>query len=148
MTVEIAAGTADASAVAMGTTVATSPRGAGAAAHGASATNVLADGGHDHHRGARLSACPADRVHGLHLHSRFSRRPHGQRVTRGTGRSCSNPIGASPRGQTYVPVLINQNHLGYSLVSPYLQGLEFSFCSIVRVIFRLENYFFLCTSCL
>ena len=105
--VEIAAGTA----VAMRTTFATSPRVAGAAAHGASAADVLADGGHDHRRGARLSACPAELVHGLHLQSQFGRRPHGQQLTRGTGRSYSNPIGASPLGPAHVPVLINRNHL-------------------------------------
>ena len=85
VTMEMAAGTAAAAVVAMRTTVATSPRLAGAAAHGASAAVVLADGGHDHRRGARLSACPADLVHGIHLQSRFGRRPHGQRLTRGTG---------------------------------------------------------------
>ena len=74
VTAGIAAGTA---AVAMRTTVATSPRVAGAAAHGASAADVIVDGGHDHRRGARLSACPADLVHGFHLQSRFGRRPHG-----------------------------------------------------------------------
>ena len=111
VTVEIAAGTAAAAAVAMRTTVATPPRVAGAAAHGASAADVLADGGHDHRRGARLSACPADLVHELHLQSRFGRRPHGQRLTRGTGRSCLNPIGVSPRGPAHVPVLIYRNHL-------------------------------------
>ena len=79
---------AAAAAAAMRSTVATSPRVAGAAAHGASAADVLADGGHDHRRGARLSACPAGLVHGLHLQSRFGRRSHGQRLTRGTGRSC------------------------------------------------------------
>ena len=113
VTVEIAAGTAAAAAVyvSMRTTDATSLRVAGAAAHGVSAADVLADGGHDHRRGARLSACPADFVHRLHLQSRFGRRPHGQRLTRGTGRSCSNPIRASPRGPAHVPVLINRNHL-------------------------------------
>ena len=77
VTAEIAAGTAGAAAAAMRTTIATSPRVAGVAAHGASAADVLADGGHDHRRGPRLSACPADLVHGLHLQSRFGRRPHG-----------------------------------------------------------------------
>ena len=107
VTVEIATGTAAAAAAAMRTTVATSPRVAGAAAHGASAADVLADGGHDHRLGAPLSACLAELVHGRHLQSRFGRRPHGQRLTRGTGRSCSNPIGVSPRGPAHVPVLIN-----------------------------------------
>ena len=65
ITAEIAAGTA--AAAAMRATVARSPRVAGAAAHGASAADVLADGGLDHRRGARLSACPADLVHELHL---------------------------------------------------------------------------------
>ena len=87
VTAEIAAGTAAAAAAAMRTTVATSPRVAGAAAHGASPADVLVDGDHDHRRGARLSACPVDLVHGLRLQSRFGRRPHGQRLTRGTGRS-------------------------------------------------------------
>ena len=63
-TAEVAAGTA---AAAMRATVATSPRVAGAAAQGSSTADVLADCGHDHRRGARLSACPADLVHGLHL---------------------------------------------------------------------------------
>ena len=114
VTVEMAAGTAAAAAAAaaaMRTTVAISPRVAGATAHGASAADVLADGGHDHRRGARLSAYPADLVHGLHLQSRFGHRPHGQRLTRGTGRSFSNPIGVSPRGPAHVPLLIDRNHL-------------------------------------
>ena len=116
--VKIAAGTAAVAvaAVAMRTTVATSPRVAGAAAHGAaahgaSAVDVLADGGPDHRRGARLSACPAGLVHGLHLQSRFGRRPHGKRLTRGTGRSRSNLIEAFPRGPAHVPVLIDRNRL-------------------------------------
>ena len=109
VSVKIAAGTAAAAvaAVAMRTTVATSPRVAGAAAHGASVADVLADGGPDHRRGARLTACLAGLCHGLHLQSRFGRRPHGQRLTRGTGRSCSNLIEASRRGRAHVPVLIN-----------------------------------------
>ena len=113
VTAEIAAGTAAAAAAAaaMRTTVATSPRVAGAAAHGASAADVLDDDGHDHRRGARLSACPADLVHGIHLQSRFCRRPHGQRLTRGTGRSCSNATGTSPREPAHVPVLTNRNYL-------------------------------------
>ena len=106
--VKIAAGTA-AAAVAMRTTVATSSRVAGAAAHGASVADVLADGGHDNPRGAHLTACPAGLCHGFHLQSRFGRRPHGQRLTRGTGRSCSNLIEASRRGPTHFPVLINRN---------------------------------------
>ena len=69
VTAEIAAGTAAAAAAAMRATVATSPRVAGAAAQSASAADVLADCGHAHRRGARLSACPADLVHGLHLQS-------------------------------------------------------------------------------
>ena len=111
--VKIAAGTAAAAvaAVAMRTTVATSPRVAGAAAHGASVADVLADGVPDHRRGARLTACPAGLVHGLHLQSRFGRRPHGQRLTRGTGRSRSNLIEAFPHGPVHVPVLINRNLL-------------------------------------
>ena len=104
VTVKIAAGTAPAAA-AMRTTVATSPRVAGTTAHGASTADVLVDGGHDHRRGARLSACPADLVHGLHLQSRFGRRSHGQRLARGTGRSCSNPTGVSSREPAHVPVL-------------------------------------------
>ena len=48
--VKIAAGTAAAAAVAMCTTVATSLQVAGAAAHGASAADVLADGGPDYRR--------------------------------------------------------------------------------------------------
>ena len=109
--VKIAAGTAAAAAVVMRTTVVTSLRVAGAAAHGASAADVLADGGPDHRRGARQSACPAGLVHELHLQSRFGRRPHGQRLTRGTGRSRSNLIEASPRGPAHVTVLIIRSHL-------------------------------------
>ena len=103
--VKIAAGTAGAAAVAMRTTVATPPRVDGAAVHGASAADVLADDGPDHRRGARLRACPTDLVHGLHLQSRLDRRPHGQRLTRGTGRSRSNLIEAFSRGPALVPVL-------------------------------------------
>ena len=109
VTVEMVAGTAAAAAVTMRTTVATSPRVASAAAHGASASDVLVGGGPDHRRGARLRACTADLVHGLHLQSRFGRRPHGQRLTRGTGRSRSNLIEAFPHGPAHVPVLINRN---------------------------------------
>ena len=114
---KIAAGTAAAAvaAVAMRTTVATSPRVAGAAAHGASAANVLTGGGHDYRHGARLSACPAGLVHGLHLQSRFGRRPHWQRLMRGTGRSSSNLIEAFPRRPAHVPVLIDRNHLSPGL---------------------------------
>ena len=101
--VGITAGTA-AAAAAMRTAVATSPRVTGAAAHGASAADVLVDGSPDHRRGARLRACPADLVHGLHLPSRFGHRPHRQRLTRGTGRSRSNLIEAFPRGPALVPV--------------------------------------------
>ena len=104
--VKIAAGTA-AAAVAMRSTVATSPRVAGAAAHGASVADVLADGGPYHRRGVRLTVCPGGLCHGLHLQSRLGRRPHGQRLTRGTRRSCSNLIEASRRGPAHVPVLIN-----------------------------------------
>ena len=105
--VKITAGTTAAvvAAVAMRTTVATSPRVAGAAAHGASVAGVFADGVPDHRRGVRLTACPAGLVHELHLQSRFGRRPHGQRLTRGTGRSCSNLIGVSRHGPALVPVL-------------------------------------------
>ena len=106
--VKIAAGTA-AAAVAMRTTVATSPRVAGAAAHRASVADVLADGGPDHRRGARLTACPAGPCHGFHLRSRFGRCPHGQRLTRGTGRSCSILIEASRHKPAHVPVLLDQN---------------------------------------
>ena len=66
---KIAAGTAAAVAVVMRTTVATSPRVAGAvAAHGASVADVLAGGGPDHRRGARLTTCPAGLCHGFHLY--------------------------------------------------------------------------------
>ena len=110
VTAEIAAGSAAATAAAMRATVATSPRVAGAAAHGASAADVLADGGHDHRRGARLSACPADLIHGLHLQSRFGRCPHGRRLTRGTGRFF-DPTGTSQCESAHVPVLSIRNHL-------------------------------------
>ena len=65
-----AAGTtaaAAAAAAAMRAVVGTSPRVAGAAAHGASVAHVPADGGHDHRRGAHLSSCSADLVQGLYL---------------------------------------------------------------------------------
>ena len=98
VTAEIAAGAAGA-ATAMRVTVVASPRVAGAAARGASAADVLAaDCGHDHRHGARLSAYLAGLVHGLHLQSRFGRRPHGQRLTRETERSSSFvPTETSPR---------------------------------------------------
>ena len=111
VTAGIAAGAAGAGAAAMRATVTTSPRVAGAVSQGASAADVPADCGHDHRRGARLSACPADLVHGLHLQSRFGRRPHGRRLSRGTGRSCSDPTGTSPREPAHVPVLSIRNHL-------------------------------------
>ena len=95
----------------MRATVATSPRVAGAAAQGASAADVLADCGHDHPRGARLSACLADLVHGLHLQSRFGRRSHVRRLTRGTGRSFADSTGTSPREPAHVPGLSIRNHL-------------------------------------
>ena len=72
VTAEIAAAAA---APSMRTTVVTSRHVAGAAAQGASAVDAPADCGHDRRRGARLSVCPADLVHGLHLQSRFGRRP-------------------------------------------------------------------------
>ena len=76
--VKMAAGTAAAAAaaVAMRTTVVTSPRVAGAAAAvaGASVADVLADGGPQHRRGARLTACPFFLCHGFHLRSRLPRR--------------------------------------------------------------------------
>ena len=85
VTTKIAAGAGAGAAAAMRAIVAASPQAAGAAARGASAADVLAaDCGHDHHRGA----CLAGLVHGLHLQSRFGRRPHGQRLMRGT----SQPI--------------------------------------------------------
>ena len=37
--------------------------------------------------------------------------------------------------------------LGDNLVSPHLQGLDFSFCSIMRVIFRFDRYLFWRTPC-
>ena len=105
--VKMAAGAA-AAAVAMRTTVVTLPRVAGAAA-GASVAGVLVDGGPDHRRGARLTACPSGLCHGFHLRSRFDRCPHGQQLTRGTGRSGSILIEAFRRGPAHVPVLLDQN---------------------------------------
>ena len=104
--------TADAAAPAVATVMASS-RVAGAAARGASAADVLGtDCGHDHHRDARLSACLASLVHGLHLQSRFCRRPHGRRLTRGTGRSFSFvPTETSPREPAHFPGLITRSHL-------------------------------------
>ena len=64
--VKIAAGTA-AAAVTMRTTVAILSRVAGAAAHGASVADVLADGGPDYRRGTRLTTCSSDLCHGFHL---------------------------------------------------------------------------------
>ena len=127
VTVEMAAGTAAAAAVAMRTTAATSPRVAGAASHGASAADVLAHGGHGHRRGARLSAFPAHLVHGLYLQSRFGRRPHGQRLTRGTGRSCWNLIKDFPRGPAHVPVLIDRNPLSSQAWTSRSENVESSF---------------------
>ena len=108
--VKMAVGTA-AAAVAMRTIVVTSPRVAGAAAAvaGASVADALADGGPHHRRGARLTACPFCLCHGFHLQSRFGRCPHGRRLTRGTGRSCSILLEASRRGPAHVPVLRDQN---------------------------------------
>ena len=112
VTAEIAAAAgAGADAAAMRATVVTSPRVAGAAAQGASAADVLADCGHDNRRGARLSACLSDLVHGLHLQSRFGRRPHGRRLTLGTGRSFSVPTRTSPREPAHFPDLSTRNHL-------------------------------------
>ena len=194
VTAENAASTAAAATAAMRATVATSPRVAGAAAHGTSAADVLADGGHDHRCDALLSACPADLIHGLHLQSRFGRHPHGRRLTRGTGAPAlirpeflhaSQPLfrffqieitfhriharlvretwGKAfqyysldfPCGRYYImPLKVYENDfyarkiIGHRLVRPYIQGLEFSFCSIVRIIFRLVRYFFTCTPCL
>ena len=113
VTTEIAAAATAAAAAAMRTTVVASPRVAGAVSRGASAANALAaDCGHDHRRGARLSACLAGLVLGLHLQSRFGRRPHGQRLTRGTGRSFSFvPTETSPRESAYFPGLSIRNHL-------------------------------------
>ena len=98
VTVKIAAAAA-AAAAAMRATVVASPRVAGAVARGASAADVLAaDCGHNYRLGARLSACLAGLVHGLHLQSRFGRRPRGERLTRGTRRSFSFvPTETSPR---------------------------------------------------
>ena len=101
-----------AAAAAMRATIVTSPPVVGAAAQGASAADVLADCSHDHRRGARLSACLADLVHGLHLQSRFGRRPHGRRLTRGTGRFFSSvPTGTSPREPAHFPVISTQIRL-------------------------------------
>ena len=63
-------------AAAMRETVVTSPRVAGAAAQGEPAADALAaDYGHDHRCDARLSACLAGLVHGLHLQSRVGLPP-------------------------------------------------------------------------
>ena len=104
---------AAAAAAAMRATVVASPRVAGAAARGASVADVLAaDYGHDHRRGARLSACLAGLVHGLHVQSRFGRRPHWQRQTRGTGRSFSLvPIETSSREPAYFLGLLIRSRL-------------------------------------
>ena len=102
-----------AAAAAMRATVVASPRVAGAAARGASAADVLAaDYGHDHRRGAHLSACLDGLVHGLHVQSRFGRRPYWQRLTRGTGRSFSFvPIETSPREPAHFLGLLIRSHL-------------------------------------
>ena len=107
VTAEIAAGAGAGAGAAMRATVGASPRVAGAAARDESAANVLAvDCGHDNRRGARLSACLAGLVHGLHLQSRFGSRPHEQRLTRGTGRPFSFvPTETSPRGLAHFPRL-------------------------------------------
>ena len=113
VTAEIAAGADAGAGVAMRATVVASPRVAGAAARGASAADVLAaDCGPDHRRGARLSACLAGLVHGLHLQSRFGRRPHGRRLTRGTGPSFSFvPTETFPREPANFPGLLTRSHL-------------------------------------
>ena len=111
--VKMAAGTA-AAAVAMRTTVVTSPRvaGAGAAVAGASVADVLADGGPHHRRGARLTACPFCLCHGFHLRSRwsrFGRFPRGQQLTRGTGCCCLILNDASRHGSARALILQCQN---------------------------------------
>ena len=113
VTAEIAAGAGAGAGVAMRATVVASPRVAGAAARGASAADVLAaDCGPDHRRGSRLSACLAGLVHGLHLQSRFGRRPHGRRLTRGTGRSLSFvPTETFPREPANFPGILTRSHL-------------------------------------
>ena len=113
VTAEIAAGAAGAGATAMRATVVASPWVAGTAARSVSAADVLAaDCDHDRCRGARLSACLAGLAHGLHLQSRFSPRPHEQRLTRGTGRSFSFvPTETSPREPAHFPGLSIQSHL-------------------------------------
>ena len=129
--VKMAADTAAAAAVAMRTTVATSPLVAGAAA-GASVADVLADGGPDHRRGAHLTACPSGLCHGFHFRSQFGRCPYGQRLTRGTGRSCSILIEASRRGPAHVPVLLDQNLPSSQAWTSHSEN-GGSSCSLLRV---------------
>ena len=129
--VKIAAGTAAAAAAAMRTTVAKSPLVAGGAG-GASVADVLADGGPDHRRVARLTPCPSGLCHGFHLRSRFGRCPHGQRLTRGTGRSCSILIEASRPGPAHVPVLLDQNLPSSQAWTSHSEN-GGSSCSLLRV---------------
>ena len=132
--VKMAAGTAAAAAVAMRTTVVTSPRvaGAGAAVAGASVADILADGGPRHRRGARLTACPFCLCHGFHLRSRFGRFPRGQRLTRGTRRSCLILIDASRHGSAQAPILPGQN-LPSSQAQTSHSEIGGSSCSLRRV---------------
>ena len=128
VTAEITAAAA-AAAAAMRATVVASPGVASAAARGASATDVLAaDCGHDHRRGARLSACLAGLVHGLYLESRFGRRLHGQRLTRGMGRSFPFiPTETSPREPAQFPGLSIRSHLSLHTDKSRLRNLRLSY---------------------
>ena len=132
--VKMAAGSAAAATVAMRTTVVTSPRVAGTAAAvaGASVADILADGGPHHRRGARLTACPFFFCHGFHLRSRVGCFPHGQRLTRGAGRSCLILIEASRHGSAQVPVLPGQN-LPSSQAQTSHSEIGRSSCSLRRV---------------
>ena len=132
--VKMAAGTAAAAADAMRTTVVTSPRvaGASAAVAAASVTDVLVDGGPHHPSGARLTACPFCLCHEFHLRSWFGHFPRGQRLTRGTGRSCLILIDASRHASTQAPILPGQN-LPSSQAQTSHSEIGGSSCSLRRV---------------
>ena len=140
--VKMAAGNAAAAAAAvpMRTTVVTSPRVAAAAAAiaGASVADVLADGGPHHRRGARLTACPFCLCHGFHPRSRFGHFPRGQRLTRGTGRSCLILIDASRHGSAQAPILPGQN-LPSSQAQTSHSEIGGSSCSLRRVLFPVRT---------
>ena len=66
----------------------------------------------DHRRGAWLSVCCDGLAHGLHLHPRFGRRSHEQRLARGLRHSSSlGPTESSPPEHSLPPGISHRNHL-------------------------------------